>query len=56
MTILSKVSLMAVLAAVAANAQLVQKKAPTAADTVNLGNRKGPSVYYSAKLQRTIGL
>ena len=49
MTILSKVSLMAVLAAVAANAQLVQKKAPTAADTVNLGNRKGPSVYADPK-------
>ena len=49
MTILSKVSLRAVLAAVAANAQLVQKKAPTAADTVNLGNRKGPSVYADPK-------
>jgi hypothetical protein len=37
------------LVAMAAQAQLVQKKAPTAADTVNLGNRKGPSVYADPK-------
>ena len=37
------------LVAMAAQAQLVQKKAPPAADTVNLGNRKGPSVYADPK-------
>jgi hypothetical protein len=37
------------LCACACNAQLVQKKAPSAADSVNLGNRKGPSVYADPK-------
>jgi F0F1-type ATP synthase assembly protein I len=30
-------------------AQLVQKKAPTAADSVDLGNKKGPIVYADPK-------
>ena len=30
-------------------AQLVQKKAPTAADSINLGNKKGPIVYADPK-------
>lgn len=30
-------------------AQLVQKKAPTAADSVDLGNKKGPIVYAAPK-------
>ena len=30
-------------------AQLVQKKASTAADTINLGNKKGPIVYSDPK-------
>ena len=30
-------------------AQLVQKKAPTAADTIDLGNKKGPIVYSDPK-------
>ena len=30
-------------------AQLVQKKAPTAADSIDLGNRKGPIVYADPK-------
>ena len=32
-----------------ASAQLVQKKAPTAADSVDLGNKKGPIVYADPK-------
>ena len=30
-------------------AQLVQKKAPTAADSIDLGNKKGPVVYADPK-------
>ena len=30
-------------------AQLVQKKAPTAADSIDLGNKKGPIVYSDPK-------
>jgi len=30
-------------------AQLVQKKAPTAADSIDLGNKKGPIVYADPK-------
>lgn len=32
-----------------ASAQLVQKKTPTAADSIDLGNRKGPVVYSDPK-------
>jgi hypothetical protein len=37
------------LVAMAAQAQLVQKKTSTKADSVDLGNRKGPSVYADPK-------
>ena len=44
-----RISVAIFLCVCASYAQLVQQKAPSVADSVNLGNRKGPSVYADPK-------